>query len=116
LPPEAASDCVFCRIVEGNLPSTEVARTDGFLAIEDIDPKADVHLLVLPERHVADFRGIGAFDAEESKRLLEFIAETARTAGLEEYRVMNFCGPSAGQTVFHLHFHVLGGQFRGLPA
>lgn len=116
MPPEAPTDCVFCRIVEGNLPSTQVARADGFLAIEDIDPKADVHLLVLPERHIPDFRGIDELDAADSKRLLGFIAEAARSAGLEEYRVMNFCGAGAGQTVFHLHFHVLGGALRGLPA
>ncbi len=85
------------------------------MAIRDIAPKADVHLLVLPERHVADFRGIGAFDAAESKRLLEFIAETARGAGLEAYRIMNFCGAGAGQTVFHLHFHILGGTVTGWP-
>ena len=108
-------ECTFCRIVEGNLPSTVVHRTDGFLAIEDIAPKADVHLLVLPERHIADFREIDAFDADESKRMLGFIADTARAAGLEEYRVLNFCGPGAGQTVFHLHWHVLGGDLRGAP-
>jgi histidine triad (HIT) family protein len=116
VPPESASDCVFCRIVEGNLPSKEVNRTDGFIAIEDIAPKADVHVLVIPKRHVVDFRGIAAFSAEETKRMLDFIAETARTAGLEEYRLMNFCGAGAGQTVFHLHWHVLGGRVTGMPA
>jgi histidine triad (HIT) family protein len=113
LPPD---DCIFCRIVEGNLPATEVNRTEGFLAIEDINPKADVHLLVLPERHIDDFRGVGSFDEAESKRLLEFIADSAEKAGLEEYRVMSFCGAGAGQTVFHLHFHVLGGALSGMPA
>jgi histidine triad (HIT) family protein len=109
-------DCVFCKIVRGELPSTEVNRTDGFIAIEDINPKADVHLLVLTERHIPDFREIAALSADESKRMLEFVAETAKEAGLEEYRVMNFCGAGAGQTVFHLHWHVLGGTFRGMPA
>ena len=93
-----------------------VNRTDGFVAIEDIAPKADVHLLVIPERHFADFREIGVLSADESKRMLEFVAETAKGAGLEEYRVINFCGPGAGQTVFHLHWHVLGGTMRGMPA
>ncbi|MFN2467520.1 MAG: HIT domain-containing protein [Gaiellaceae bacterium] len=109
-------ECVFCRIVEGNLPSTEVNRAEGFLAIEDIAPKADVHVLVLPERHIADFRQIGELEAAESKRMLEFIADTARKVGLEEYRLLNFCGAGAGQSVFHLHWHVLGGQIRGMPA
>jgi len=93
-----------------------VNRAEGFLAIEDIAPKADVHVLVLPERHIADFRQIGELDEGESKRMLEFIADTARKVGLEEYRVLNFCGAGAGQTVFHLHWHILGGQVRGTPA
>ena len=109
-------DCIFCKILRGELPSTEVNRTDGFLAIEDINPKADVHLLVIPERHFADFREIGVLSADESKRMLEFVADTAREAGLEDYRVINFCGSGAGQTVFHLHWHILGGTFRGMPA
>jgi len=108
-------DCIFCKIVAGELPATVVNRTDGFVAIEDIAPKADVHLLVIPERHFADFREIGVLSADESKRMLEFVAETAKGAGLEEYRVINFCGPGAGQTVFHLHWHVLGGTIRGMP-
>jgi histidine triad (HIT) family protein len=108
-------DCIFCKIVRGELPSTEVNRTEGFIAIEDINPKADVHVLAIPERHFADFREIDVLSADESKRMLEFVAETAKKAGLEEYRVMNFCGAGAGQTVFHLHWHILGGTFRGMP-
>ena len=109
-------DCIFCKIVRGELPSTVVNRTDGFVAIEDINPKADVHLLVLPERHLETFRDVGAFTADESQRMLEFVAETAKAAGLDEYRLMIFCGAGAGQTVFHLHWHVLGGRFHGMPA
>jgi histidine triad (HIT) family protein len=86
-----------------------VRREDGFVAIRDIAPKAPVHLLVIPERHVETFRDIGDLDAEETKRLLEFVADTAREAGLEDYRVAINVGPGAGQTVFHLHVHVLGG-------
>jgi histidine triad (HIT) family protein len=113
LPPD---DCIFCRIVEGNLPSTIVNRAEGFMAIEDINPKAETHLLVLPERHIDTFRDIARFPADESKRMLDFVAETAEQAGLEEYRLMVFCGPGAGQTVFHLHWHLLGGRMQGLPA
>lgn len=98
-------DCLFCRLArEGD----HVAEGDGFVAIADIHPQAPVHLLVLPERHVASFREIGDFGAEESKRMLEFIAETARAQGLEDYRVQANVGRSAGQTIFHLHWHVLG--------
>ena len=111
----SATDCIFCKIVAGELPATVVNRTDGFLAIEDINPKADVHLLVIPERHLETFRDIGELSEAEAKRMLDFVAETARQAGIDEYRLMIFCGAGAGQTVFHLHWHVLGGTFRGLP-
>jgi histidine triad (HIT) family protein len=85
-----------------------VGKTNGFVAIEDINPRADVHLLVLPERHVESFREIGEFGDGEAKRMLEFVADTARNAGLDDYRVLVNVGESAGQTVFHLHWHVLG--------
>ena len=88
---------------------------DGFVAIRDIAPKADTHLLVLPERHVDTFRDVAEFTPDESKRMLDFIAETAKEAGLEDYRVVVNVGEGAGQTVFHLHWHVLGGRVEGMP-
>jgi histidine triad (HIT) family protein len=109
-------DCIFCKIHRGELPASVVNRGDRLLAIEDINPKADVHLLVIPERHIDTFRDVGELSAEEAKRMLDFVAETAKGAGLEEYRLMIFSGPGAGQTVFHLHWHILGGTFRGMPA
>jgi histidine triad (HIT) family protein len=93
-----------------------VATGDGFVAVRDINPQAETHLLVLPERHVDSFREVGDFEAEEAKRMLEFVAQTAREAGLEDYRVVVNVGRSAGQTIFHLHWHVLGGRMRGMPA
>jgi histidine triad (HIT) family protein len=102
----SSSECLFCRLArEGD----HVRKADGFLAITDINPKAPVHLLVLPERHVETFRDVAAFSAGEAKRMLEFVAETAREAGLEDYQVIVNVGRGAGQTVFHLHWHVLGG-------
>ena len=92
-----------------------VARADGFVAIRDINPRAETHLLVLPERHVPTFREIAEFPPEEAKRMLEFVAETARAAGLEDYRVLVNVGPGGGQTIFHLHWHILGGHATGLP-
>jgi histidine triad (HIT) family protein len=102
-----SADCLFCRIYRGEAPATVVHRAD---------PKADVHLLVVPERHIETFRDIAELSADESKRMLDFVAETAKVAGLDEYRLMVFCGAGAGQTVFHLHWHVLGGRFLGMPA
>ncbi len=108
-----ADDCLFCRLVrEGD----HVNRADGFVAIRDIAPRADVHLLVLPERHVDTFREVEQFPAEEARAMLEFVAATAREAGLEDYRVVVNVGPGGGQTVFHLHWHVLGGKMKGMPA
>jgi histidine triad (HIT) family protein len=103
-------DCLFCKLVrEGD----HVAKTDGFVAIRDIYPRADTHLLVLPERHVPSFREIGEFPPDETKRMLEFVAETAREAGLDDYRVVVNVGEGGGQTIFHLHWHILGGQLKG---
>ena len=89
---------------------------DGFVAIRDIAPMAETHLLVLPERHVSSFREISEFPPEEAKRMLDFVAETAKEAGLQDYRVLVNVGQGAGQTVFHLHWHVLGGRVEGMPA
>ena len=106
-------DCLFCKLVrEGN----HVAKADGFVAINDINPRADTHLLVLPERHVSSFREIDVFPADEAKRMLDFVADTARGAGLDDYRVVVNVGEGGGQTIFHLHWHVLGGRVQGLPA
>jgi histidine triad (HIT) family protein len=70
---------------------------------------------VLPERHVATFRDVGEFPANEAKRMLDFVAETAQQAGLEDYRVLVNVGEGGGQTIFHLHWHILGGRVKGLP-
>ena len=103
MPPD---DCLFCTLVRDG---DHVHRAAGFVAIRDIAPKAPTHLLVLPERHVETFREVSEFDADEAKRMLEFVAETAARVGLEDYRVIVNVGPGGGQTVFHLHWHVLGG-------
>lgn len=87
----------------------------GFVAVRDINPQAETHLLVIPERHVETFRDIAEFTADESKRMLEFIADTAREAGLTDYKVVVNVGRGAGQTVFHLHWHLLGGRISGMP-
>jgi histidine triad (HIT) family protein len=106
------SDCLFCRLVrEGD----HVAKTDGFVAIRDINPKAETHLIVLPKRHVESFRDVSEFPPDEAKRMLDFLAETARDAGLEDYRVLVNVGRGGGQTIFHLHWHILGGRMQEMP-
>ena len=99
-------NCLFCRLaVDGD----HVHEAEGFVAIRDIDPKADTHLLVLPVRHIDTFRDIGEFGDEEVGRMLRFIAEVAAAEGIEDYRVIVNAGPGAGQTIFHLHWHLLAG-------
>jgi histidine triad (HIT) family protein len=90
-----------------------IARTDGFVAIRDINPQAAEHLLVIPERHVDTFRQIEQFPADEAKRMLDFVAEVASSQGLDDYRVVVNVGPGAGQTVLHLHWHILSGALTG---
>ena len=101
-----SDDCLFCQLYrEGD----HVAAADGFVAIRDINPQAPVHLLIIPERHIETFREIGEFPDAEVKRMLEFVAEVAAGESLRDYRVAVNVGPNAGQTVFHLHWHVIGG-------
>jgi histidine triad (HIT) family protein len=107
------TDCLFCKLYrEGD----HVATSDGFVAIEDINPQAETHLLVLPERHVASFHEIAEFPADEAKRMLEFVAEVAARRGLSDYRVVVNVGAGAGQTIFHLHWHILAGNRIGRMA
>ncbi len=102
-----SNDCLFCRLYrEGD----HVAKDEGFAAIRDIAPKAATHLLVIPERHVETFRDVDGFGADEAHAMLRFVAQTAREAGLDDYRVVVNVGPGGGQTIFHLHWHVLGGR------
>ena len=103
-------DCLFCTLFrEGD----HVAATERFVAIRDINPQAPTHLLVIPEHHVDSFHHIAEFSADEDKRMLDFIAEVAAREGLNDYRVAVNVGPGAGQTVFHLHWHVLSGGLSG---
>ena len=105
--PEPRDDCLFCKLVR---VGDHVHAADGFVAIADINPKAPVHLLVLPERHVDTFREIAEFPDDEVARMLAFVADTAARSGLTDYRVVVNVGPGGGQTVFHLHWHILGGR------
>jgi histidine triad (HIT) family protein len=103
-------DCLFCTLFrEGD----HVASAEGVVAIRDINPQAQTHLLVIPERHIASFHEIAQFGADEDKRMLDFIAEVAAAEGLTDYRVVVNAGAGAGQTIFHLHWHILGGGLTG---
>ena len=109
----ATDDCLFCKLYRDG---DHVAETEGFVAIRDIAPQAETHLLVIPERHIDSFHAISELEAHEAKHMLDFIAQVAAGAGLSDYRVVVNAGPGAGQTIFHLHWHVLGGRSIGRMA
>ena len=109
------SDCLFCKIVEGEIPADKVHEDDEWLAFRDINPQAPVHVLVIPKRHVASLNDAGAGDEALLGRLLTACQTVAAGQGLSEYRVVNNCGASAGQSVFHMHLHVLGGRNMAWP-
>jgi histidine triad (HIT) family protein len=106
-------DCLFCRIVAGEIPAKIAKRTADALAFHDIDPKAPVHVLVIPTKHVPAVRAASGSDGEAMLgRLLAFSADVAKDLGLDAkgYRIVTNTGPDAGQSVDHLHLHVLGGR------
>jgi histidine triad (HIT) family protein len=112
------ADCLFCRIVAGEIPATIVKRTDDAVAFRDIDPRAPTHVLVIPTKHVPAVR-----DARDPQgeallgRTLRFAGEVATELGLDAggYRIVTNTGKDAGQSVDHLHFHVLGGRKLSWP-
>jgi histidine triad (HIT) family protein len=107
------ADCLFCRIVTGEIPATIVKRSEDAVAIRDVDPRAPTHVLVIPTRHLAAVRDANGPDDERLLgRLLRFAADVAAELGLDAggYRVVTNTGKDAGQSVDHLHFHLLGGR------
>ena len=106
------SDCLFCAIVEGRIPADVVHRDDDAVAFRDINPQAPVHILVIPTAHHATAAELGAADPELAGRLLRIVGEIAAREGVDDsgYRVVTNTGESAGQSVHHVHFHVLGGR------
>ncbi len=104
--------CLFCRVAEGSAPARVLFADDDVVAFHDIAPRAPVHVLVIPRRHIASLSHASAGDREILGRLLLATAEVARQTGIADagYRVVTNTGPGAGQSVFHIHLHVLGGR------
>ncbi len=108
------ADCLFCKIAAGEIPSTCLYEDDNVFAFQDINPQAPVHFLVIPKTHVAGAAEITAENSMMVAKCFEVIAKLAKELGLENgYRVITNNGADAGQTVHHLHFHVLGGTAMG---
>jgi histidine triad (HIT) family protein len=105
------SNCLFCRIVAGEIPSTKVYEDETALAFRDIAPQSPTHILVIPKAHIASVAQISAENSAVVAHIFEVIAKVAEAEGLTDgYRVVSNCGDHAGQTVHHLHFHILGGR------
>ena len=105
------SDCLFCKIVAGEIPSTKVYEDELCYAFRDIAPLAPTHILVIPKTHIGSVAEITAENSAVVAHIFEVIAKIAKAEGLENgYRVVSNCGEDAGQTVHHLHFHILGGK------
>ena len=104
-------DCLFCKIVAGHIPSTKVYEDETVYAFRDIAPQAPTHILVIPKAHIPSVDGITAENSAVVAHIFEVIPEIAKAENLTGgYRVVSNCGNDAGQTVHHLHFHILGGQ------
>jgi histidine triad (HIT) family protein len=103
--------CLFCKIVAGEIPSTKVYEDETVLAFRDIAPQAPTHILVIPKAHIASVAEVTADNSAVIAHIFEVIAKVAEAEGLKDgYRVVSNCGDHAGQTVHHLHFHILGGR------
>ena len=105
------SDCLFCKIINGEIPSKKLYEDEKILAFYDISPIAPEHFLVIPKQHIASVDAIDADNSAIVAYIFQKLGELAKLAGIENgYRVISNCGADAGQTVQHLHFHVLGGK------
>jgi len=108
------NDCLFCAIIEGEIPSTKVYEDELCFAFRDIAPQAPTHILVVPKAHIASVNGVTAENSDLVAHIFTVIPQIAAGEGLTGgYRVVSNCGDDAGQTVHHLHFHILGGKRLG---
>lgn len=106
------SDCLFCKIINGEIPSTKVYEDEKCYAFFDINPMAKTHVVIVPKVHFESANAIDAQNAEYVSHIFTVAKDIAKICGVDEsgYRIVNNCGADAGQTVFHIHFHLLGGE------
>lgn len=104
------ADCLFCKIAAGEIPSKSLYEDEKVFAFYDIDPKAPTHFLVIPKEHIVSCAGVNEENAALVGHIFTVIAKLTKELGLEDFRVVSNIGERAGQSVFHLHFHVLAGR------
>ena len=105
--------CVFCEIINGNIPSTKVYEDDMMMAFKDLNPVAPVHILAVPKKHIESVNDINSENSKYVAHIFEKLPEIAKEQGITSYRIINNCGEDAGQSVMHLHFHRIGGTKLG---
>ena len=110
-------DCLFCKIIAGDIPSAKVYEDDKVYAFRDIEPQAPVHILIIPKEHIASANELTEENASIVGHIFSVAAKIAKEEGIAEggYRIVNNCGQDGGQTVGHLHFHMLGGRSLAWP-
>jgi len=115
--PDFDPDCLFCKIAAGAIPADIVHQDDQVVAFRDVAPKAPTHVLLIPRQHIPSVAELSGVDSEMLGRLFSVAAQVARDAGLTKsgYRMVTNSGAGAGQSVFHLHFHLLGGRSMSWP-
>lgn len=101
--------CLFCEIINGNIPSNKVYEDEMIYAFKDINPLAPVHVLVVPKVHIDSVNELTPETSKYVAHIFEKIPEIAKSQGIDSYRIINNCGKDAGQSVMHLHFHLIGG-------
>ena len=110
-------DCIFCKIISGEIPSNKAYEDDKVLAFYDLEPQAPIHILIVPKEHIACAADITPENSAVIAHIFEVAAIIAKEKGLDDgFRIVNNCGDSAGQTVKHIHFHLMGGRDFGWPA
>lgn len=105
--------CIFCKIIDREIPGEKVYEDDKILAFKDINPVAPVHIVIVPKLHIENVNEVSEENSGYIARIFEKIPEIARLQGITSYRIINNCGEDAGQTVMHLHFHLIGGTKLG---
>ena len=110
-------DCLFCKIIAGDIPSSKVYEDDKVYAFRDIEPQAPVHILIIPKEHIASANELTEENASVVGHIFAVAAKLAKEEGIADggYRIVNNCGEDGGQTVKHLHFHMLGGRSLAWP-